>query len=210
MICVNATTTDPRATLDDLTAKARIRNVALDLYAAKGEDRVSMRTVAAAAGVTVGTVQHHFKNKDGLRDAVEQLIVDYHAQAIASASGEGTAAEVAAARDDAVRTMLENNPPVVNYLRRAVLDPGEAGNGLLSRLTELSRREVAKLRESGQASTTRAESDHVIGLMVRQLGSMFLQPMVDAMWAQLADPDHADAVKPSLRVSIEVPPPRRN
>ena len=45
--------TDPRASDEDLTAKARIRNAALDLYAERGEDRVSMRAVAAAAGVAV-------------------------------------------------------------------------------------------------------------------------------------------------------------
>lgn len=70
--------TDPRASDEDLTAKARIRNAALDLYAERGEDRVSMRAVAAAAGVAVGLVQHHFKTKDGLRVAVEQLVVDYY------------------------------------------------------------------------------------------------------------------------------------
>ena len=44
--------TDPRASDEDLTAKARIRNAALDLYAERGEDRVSMRAVAAAAGAS--------------------------------------------------------------------------------------------------------------------------------------------------------------
>ena len=38
--------TNPRATNADLTAKARIRNAALDLYAQYGEDRVSLRTIA--------------------------------------------------------------------------------------------------------------------------------------------------------------------
>ena len=64
---------DPRAADADLTAKAKIRNAALDMYAEQGEDRVSMRAVAARAGVTVGLVQHHFKTKDGLRQAVDEF-----------------------------------------------------------------------------------------------------------------------------------------
>jgi AcrR family transcriptional regulator len=68
--------TNPRATNEDLTAKARIRNAALDLYAQYGEDGVSLRAIAAAAGVTLGVVQHHFKSKAGLRDAVDRLVVD--------------------------------------------------------------------------------------------------------------------------------------
>jgi AcrR family transcriptional regulator len=193
--------TDPRASDDDLTAKARIRNAALDLYAEQGEDRVSMRAVAAAAGVTVGLVQHHFKTKDGLRNAVEQLVVDYHAQAIAQVPDNGTPAQVAAARDEAVRAMLEAHPTVVNYLRRALLDPNGGGGHLLVRLTELSRSEIARLRSAGLASTDRPESAQVIGLMVRQVGQLFLQPMVDAMWEQLTEPGAQREEKPGLVVT---------
>ena len=192
--------TDPRAGSDDLTAKAKIRNAALDLYAKQGEDRVSMRAVASAAGVTVGLVQHHFKTKDGLRNAVEQLIVDYHAQAIADADSSGSPADVATARDLAVRRMLENHPPVVNYLRRALLDPNGAHAQLLSRLTELTQAEISKMREAGLASTRASEAGQVIGVMIRQLGHLFLQPLVDSMWDQLAEPQ---ATKPTLRVVVE-------
>lgn len=196
--------TDPRASFNDLTAKAKIRNAALDLYAERGEDRVSMRAVAAAANVTVGLVQHHFKTKDGLRNAVEQLIVDYHAQALADTPRDGMPAEVAAARDQAVRTMLEDHPPVVNYLRRALLDLAAGEGKLLARLTELSRNEVAKLRMAGIASTSKSEAEQVIGLMIRQLGHLFLQPMVDAMWNQLSGPDMAEASKPLVGPPIAV------
>lgn len=67
---------NPRASDEDLTAKARIRNTALDLYAQYGEERISLRAVASEAGVTLGLVQHHFKTKAGLREAVDQLVVD--------------------------------------------------------------------------------------------------------------------------------------
>ena len=183
--------TDPRMSPADLTAKAKIRNAALDLYAGQGEGRVSMRAVAAAAGVT-----------DGLRNAVEQLIVDYHAPAIASAPTDGTPAEVREARDLAVRRMLVEHPPVVDYLRRAVLDPSGEHGALIGRLTELTRSEVTKSRESGLASTDRSEAVQVLRVMVRQLGGLFLQPMVDAVWAGVDGLDTADADMPSLRVTV--------
>lgn len=102
--------TNPRATNEDLTAKARIRNAALDLYAQYGEDRISLRDIASAAGVTLGLVQHHFKTKAGVRDAVDQLVVDYFAHALAQVPAEGSARHVAAARDEAVARMLRDNP----------------------------------------------------------------------------------------------------
>ena len=199
--------TDPRAGAEDLTAKARIRNVAMDLYAAQGEDRTSMRAVAAAARVNVGLLVHHFKNKDGIRDAVEDLVVEYFTHAIARAPTEGTPSEVAAGRDAAVGQMLEDNPAVVNYLRRTLLDPGGPKGSMLERLTALSQSEIAKLRSAGLASTSRRDASQVIELMVRQFGHLFLQPMIDSMWDQLASPDWPAEDKPVLSVAIREPIP---
>ncbi len=194
------------ASNDDLTAKARIRNAALELFAAHGPSAVSLRAVAAHAGVTVGLVQHHFTTKDGLRSAVEEQIVEYHAQAIAHVPDQGPPAEVAAARDASVREMLGRQPAVVDYLRRSFLDP--AGSDLLIRLTELGRSEVVRLRAAHLASTDRPESDQVIAMMVRQMGTLFLQPLVDAMWAHLREPGAPSDDKPRLTVGTEPAPPR--
>jgi TetR/AcrR family transcriptional regulator, regulator of cefoperazone and chloramphenicol sensitivity len=120
------------------------------------------------------------------------LVVDYFAQAIAQVPVTGTPAQIAAARDAAVQEMLAANPAVVNYLRRAVLNPTAPGGHLLERLAELARREVTQLRATGFASTTRPESSQVIDVVVRQLGHLFLQPMIDAMWRQLAEPGATD------------------
>lgn len=192
--------TNPRATNEDLTAKARIRNTALDMYAQHGEDRVSLRAIAAEAGVTLGLVQHHFKTKAGLRKAVDQLVVDYFAQAIGEVSTQGSPVDVAAARDDAVRRMLVANPPVVNYIRRSVLEASADRMHLLDVLVELTRREVSALRDAGVASTKRRESTQVVAVLVRQMGELLLQPFVDATWQRVAHGD--DGTKPRLSVTI--------
>lgn len=195
--------TDPRNSDADLTAKARIRNAALELFAAQGEDRVSLRTVAAHAGVTVGLVQHHYKTKDALRSAVDRLVIDFYAGATRSVSHEGQPAEVAAARDEAVRAMLGAHPEVVNYVRRATLDPA-SDHRLLRGLTDLTRVEIAELRRSGLASTDRPDSSQIIEVMVRQLARLFLQPMIDAMWEQLEGPDAPVDGKPVLIPTLGV------
>lgn len=69
--------------------------------------------------MTVGLLVHHYGTKDRIRDAVEELVVDYFRQAIARAPADGTPAGVAAARNAAVTEMLAANPEVVNYMRRA-------------------------------------------------------------------------------------------
>lgn len=192
---------NPRATNEDLTAKARIRNAALDLYSKSGPDRISLRAIASEAGVTLGLVQHHYKTKAGLRDAVDQLVVDYFATALAEVPDVERPADLAAARDEAVRRMLEANPPVVDYVRRAVLDPSGENLHLLDVLVDLTAREVSTLRKSGRASTKRRESTQIVAVLVRQMGEMLLAPLVDVVWDRV---DSSDAEhKPRLRITVE-------
>jgi AcrR family transcriptional regulator len=190
---------DPRATNDDLTAKARIRNTALDLFSTYGEDRVSLRAVAADAGVTLGLVQHHYKTKAGLRDAVDQLVVEYFSSTLAEVTTEGSPAEIVAARDEAVRQMLRDNPPVVNYVRRTILEPSQDRFHLMDVLVDLTRREVEAMRKTGRASTRRRESTQIVAVLVRQMGELLLQPMVDAIWDRVA----GEGTKPRLQVLVE-------
>jgi AcrR family transcriptional regulator len=174
-------TLNPRATNEDLTAKARIRNAALDLYARNGGERTSLRAVAAAAGVTLGLVQHQFKTKAGLRRAVDQLVVDYFAQTVAAVPTDGTPEEVASARDEAVRRM-----PVVNYVRRVVLEPSENQLQLLDAIVDFTRSEIGMLRDAGLASTKRPESHQIVTMLMRQFGELLLQPMIEAVWERAA------------------------
>lgn len=192
---------NPRATNEDLTAKARIRNAALDLYSKSGPDRISLRAIASEAGVTLGLVQHHYKTKAGLRDAVDQLVVDYFATALAEVPDAEHPADLAAARDEAVRRMLAANPPVVDYVRRAVLDPSGENLHLLDVLVDLTAREVSTLRKLGRASTRRRESTQIVAVLVRQMGEMLLAPLVDVVWDRV---DSSDAErKPRLRITVE-------
>lgn len=192
---------NPRATNEDLTAKARIRNAALDLYSKSGPDRISLRTIASEAGVTLGLVQHHYKSKAGLRAAVDQLVVDYFATALATVPDIDRPSDLATTRDSAVRQMLEENPAVVNYVRRAILDPSGENLHLLDVLVELTAREVSTLRKAGRASTKRRESTQVVAVLVRQMGEMLLAPLVDAVWDRVEE--SGAERRPRLRIIVE-------
>ncbi|MDQ2625796.1 MAG: TetR/AcrR family transcriptional regulator, partial [Actinomycetota bacterium] len=56
------------------------------------------------------------------------------------------------------------------------------------------------LRKSGHASTTRRPSTQIVAVLVRQMGELFLEPMVDAVWDRVAQPGDGD--KPRLRVTV--------
>jgi AcrR family transcriptional regulator len=56
----------------DKTAREEICEQALRLFAERGTENVSLRQVAAAADVSPSLVVHHFRGKNGLRDAVNE------------------------------------------------------------------------------------------------------------------------------------------
>ncbi|XVU26059.1 TetR family transcriptional regulator [Actinoplanes sp. CA-054009] len=56
----------------DLTARARIRDAAIELFAERGVEGATIRDIAQAAGVSSGLLRHHFGSKEGLRDACDE------------------------------------------------------------------------------------------------------------------------------------------
>lgn len=188
------------ATPGDLTARSRIRYAALELYAEHGEDRVSMRRVAAEVGVTIGLIQHHFGTKEGLRQAVDEIVVDRIVEALATVDHSGTPAQVVAARDAAVRQMLEQNPVIVQYLNRALLEPDGRGGPLLKAVVDLTTRVVEGLRREGHASTRTSDKVQVVRTLMGQVGELFLGPVVSAIWAEIdGDPEQ----EPTIRITVE-------
>src|SRR5690348_923432 len=107
---------------DDRTARAVIRDEALRLFAAHGPDVVSVRQIAAAAGVSAALVVHHFGSKEGLRDVVDQYVVDtFDAMLAEMAAGGPPDLYDPAATGSVVEAMMRHLPPdspVPAYLRR--------------------------------------------------------------------------------------------
>ncbi len=183
----------------DLTSKARIRNAALSLFARLGEDGTSMRLIAAEAEVTVGLVAHHYGTKEGLREAVDSLVVNLFADTRTSVPMTGSSRAIVALRDAAVAAMLESNPVIVDYLRRSLLTgPGQAGD-VLSRLAVLTAEQVRSLRGTGLASTERSVTEQTVTMIVRQFGRLFLQPLVNRIVDECGEPGE---VSPELVVGI--------
>ena len=67
---------------DDLRAAAVIRETAMRLFAERGAAAVTVREIAAAAGVSAGLVIHHYGSKDGLKDAVDRRAVAFFEEMI--------------------------------------------------------------------------------------------------------------------------------
>lgn len=109
---------------DDLTAVARIRDAAIDLFGRDGF-RVSVRAIAAAAGVSPGLVIHHFGSKDNLHRACD----DYVAETIRAAKSESIQTSDPATWL-AQLAEIEQYAPMMAYLVRSLQSGGDLAKAL--------------------------------------------------------------------------------
>lgn len=182
----------PTADLNaDLTAKARIRQVALELFALNGADATSMRAISSRAGVTVGLITHHFGTKAGLIQAVEDDLLNGIQKAIEYKETDATVDGVVRKLDQRLMDHIDANPLVAAYLRRMMLIEGNGeGSDITERFTRMALRQIKDLRRHGIASTAREAEDQVMQVMLVQLGQVLMQPFVDQIAGYLQrDPD---------------------
>ena len=61
---------------DDLTARARIREAALEHFAEEGYAGATIRGIARTAGVSPGLLRHHYGSKEALRAACDDHVFE--------------------------------------------------------------------------------------------------------------------------------------
>jgi TetR/AcrR family transcriptional regulator, regulator of cefoperazone and chloramphenicol sensitivity len=167
----------------DLTARANIRNAALRLFAERGHDAVTVREIAATAGVSPALVVHHFGSKDGLRAAVD----DYASQAFDSLFSMDDQDLAAALTGDGWASVAEmfarafpHGSPLPAYLRRLMLTNDPAGAALFGRWYALTRRLLDSLTEMGAAQPTEDPPVRAAFLLVNDLALILLRNHVAA------------------------------
>ena len=170
---------------DDLTARARIRDQALRLFAGRGPDAVTVRQIAAAAGVSAALVVRHYSSKDGLRAAVDDHVVQVIETLLAQLTdpgGNGPAAGAGpldsarlATLAGAVAGHLPPDSPIPAYLGRMLACGGPAGAALFARLYALSQDALARLVAAGQAAAGGDPDVRAAFLLVNDLAVLILR-----------------------------------
>lgn len=127
----------------DVTARAQIRDCALRLFGERGPDAVTIRDIAACAGVSPGLVLHHFGSKQGLRDAVDAHVLTLFDELVAGAVEDPDA--FASGEPQAIKGFAElfisrvpQDSPIPPYLRRLLLSGDPVGRTLFRQWFELS------------------------------------------------------------------------
>ncbi len=134
--------------------RAVIRDEALRLFAEHGPDAVSLRQVAAAAGASPALVVHHFGSKEGLREVVDQHVVNAFEAMLGELARGPDLYDPAATGSlvDAVLAHLPPGSPGPAYLRLLLLSDAEAGHRVFRALFEASKAVMAEMTRAGLAS----------------------------------------------------------
>jgi AcrR family transcriptional regulator len=163
----------------DLTAKARIRDSAMELFAKQGVAGTSLRTVARAAGVSPGLVVHHFGSKEGLCRAVDEAVVERIERALAEVPVvNGSGGELLEKRGEVVTVLLGSQPTLCDYLGRALSENTEASAALFHRLFESASRDRALV----EAGAMRAKSDpfwRAVNQILLIVGPLMMRPLIE-------------------------------
>lgn len=166
----------PHRDADDLTAKARIRETALALFAEQGFG-VSTREIAKAAAVSPALVTHHFGSGAGLREAVDGVVV----ARISEMLGDPNAPthELLDARWQAMFERFAREPALADYLARSLREGDEASVAIFDRLLALLDRELALLEEGGLLRRSADPQMRRLLIALLDLGPLVMRRLVE-------------------------------
>lgn len=191
-----------RSASDDFTARAAIRDRALELFAQHGPDATTVRSVAAAAGVSPALVLHHWRSKEGLKAGVDEHVSAVMVDVLELVVADLRQLEVAAGAPGAVPTagspslaheVLDRLPAssaVPAYLRRLLLGGDPAGVELLRKWHQTAMDLLTAMAADGVIRPGRRLHVRAAVLMVSDLAVLLLrEPLRDLLGEDpLAEP----------------------
>lgn len=149
------------------------------LFAERGAAGVSVRQIAAGAGVSPGLVIHHFGSKEGLKVAVDDHVAEVLDELLAEMAGpEGPDAT---SLSEAFVNVLEREPGLLDYVRRLVFDGGEPGRQLCGRLQEVTQSGLANLVKAGVIRASGDDAVRAAFLLANDLALVLLRRQLEAV-----------------------------
>jgi TetR/AcrR family transcriptional regulator, regulator of cefoperazone and chloramphenicol sensitivity len=166
---------------EDLTARARIRDAALRLFADRGIEAATIRDIAALAGVSGGLVRHHFGSKDDLRAACDSYVIGQMMRLKEQAvlGGQLASAGFLSSAQPQLLVMLR-------YFARSMLDGSPSADAMFSELVHLGERWVED-HHPGQMADPPA---YAALLVAMEIGTLVMREQLShALGADIFSPE---------------------
>lgn len=161
------------------TSIDRIRDAAVRTLADNGVAATSLRAVAEEAGVSIGLVQHYFRNKAGLVAAVDDYVLEVFGEIIEATPISEMSSEYLAGMGSRFAQLLFEYPDLVNYIAHALVEGEKIGSVIFDGLLQIS---VAQGEKFTEAGLTRPDLDPVWGALnplILRVGAMILRPHIE-------------------------------
>ncbi len=168
---------------DDRTTRARIRDAAIECFAEHGVARTTARKVADSAGVSPGSIIHHFESMEGLRVACDQHVAAVIRRQKQEAMSAGTGIDVLAALREA------NIGWVAGYLAQVLAEDSPAVALIVDDLVADAEGYLQQGVEAGLVRRTANPRGRAAVATVWSLGALVLHRHLDRMLGvDLTDP----------------------
>jgi TetR/AcrR family transcriptional regulator, regulator of cefoperazone and chloramphenicol sensitivity len=163
---------------DDRKAAAVIRDSAMELYAQHGS-AVTVRQIADAANVSPALVLHHYRSKQGLKEALDARAAAFVENMLAETGRVGDPGGGASLAQLLVAA-FERQPALVDYIRRLLLEGGSAGDALFGRLLDSTEKGMRDLVSAGIVRDAGDERIRSAFLLANDLAMMLLHRQLQA------------------------------
>lgn len=161
----------------DVNGRERLIVAALALFSEQGYEGTSVREIADNAGVSFGLIRKYFKSKEGLRDVVEEYVIDelqhFYAKAFSSDTHPSEMAVEGAAK------LIKDDRAVLQYLRFALLHPKEGTQRLFKRYFGMYEEVIGSFEKKGQLNEGVDARWAAFLLMFMQLGPLLIEPFAE-------------------------------
>ena len=137
-------------------------------FAERGYKATTIRGVARDAGVSPSSVQHHFSNKDGLREACDTYVANQLRRGVAEKVTRESTGDTEAAAS------LDEAPPILRYLARALTEDSPTAATLFDEIVELTEAHLSNLEDAESYSWRAPMSDQAAVYTAMKLGVIVL------------------------------------
>lgn len=178
----------------DLTARARLRDAAIECFSLRGFE-ASVREISARAGVSPGLIRHHFGTKDQLRVECDEEVL----RRFREIKGDGLAMPPSQAIG--MLSQLDEFAPTFVYILRSVRDGGAAGREFVEHMIADALVFSEAAVQAGVLKPSRDPAARARYLVTSSLGGLLVQL---TLMPELELADTAEAIA-RLTSSITLP-----
>jgi AcrR family transcriptional regulator len=161
------------------SSRERIVDAAIRSFSQHGVSHTPLRTVADAAGVSVGLVQHYFGNKAGLTAAVDEYVLRVFGEVLESEPLPEPPADHSVELRGRFARLFHKYPEVTDYVAHALCQGDEIGNVIFDGLLRISTEQGDKYIEHGLVRSDLDLLWGVINPLILRVGATMLRHHIE-------------------------------